>query len=166
MAFMSISLVHVSDIHFGSGESHGRINAATGLNTRFEDFVLALSKVVDFAIAKQSDVFLFSGDAYRNASPEPIYQKMFASQLKRLSDAQIKTILVVGNHDQILRSSQSHSMSVFQSLEVPGIITVDRPMSIKLDTKNGAPATSWPAAYNQAPTDDPGQIQRSFGCRN
>jgi exonuclease SbcD len=138
MANMSISLVHVSDIHFGSGESHGRINAATGLNVRFEDFVLALSKVVDFAIEKDCDIFLFSGDAYRNASPDPIYQKMFASQLKRLSSAGIKTILVVGNHDQLLRSSQSHAMSVFQSLEVPGVMTVDRPMSIKLDTKSGA----------------------------
>ena len=89
MPSMTISLVHVSDIHFGSGESHGRINPATGLNVRFEDFVLALSKVVDFAIQKDCDIFLFSGDAYRNASPDPIYQKMFATQLKRLSDAQI-----------------------------------------------------------------------------
>ncbi|MBS1989163.1 MAG: exonuclease SbcCD subunit D [Cyanobacteria bacterium SZAS LIN-2] len=135
---MAISLIHVSDIHFGSGESHGRINSATGLNVRFEDFVLALSKVVDFAISKSADIFLFSGDAYRNASPDPIYQKMFALQLKRLSDANIQTILVVGNHDQLLRSSQSHAMSVFQSLEVPGVMTIDRPMSIKLDTKNGA----------------------------
>jgi exonuclease SbcD len=138
MAPMTISLVHVSDIHFGSGESHGRINEATGLNVRFEDFVLALSKVVDFAIEKHCDVFLFSGDAYRNASPDPIYQKMFAGQLKRLSNAEIKTILVVGNHDQLLRSSQSHAMSVFQSLEVPGVMTVDRPMSITIDTKSGA----------------------------
>jgi exonuclease SbcD len=138
MAPMTISLVHVSDIHFGSGESHGRINEATGLNVRFEDFVLALSKVVVFAIEKHCDVFLFSGDAYRNASPDPIYQKMFAGQLKRLSNAEIKTILVVGNHDQLLRSSQSHAMSVFQSLEVPGVMTVDRPMSITIDTKSGA----------------------------
>lgn len=138
MTPMAISLIHVSDIHFGSGESHGRINPATGLNVRFEDFVLALSKVVDFAIEKNCDIFLFSGDAYRNASPDPIYQKMFARELKRLSDAAIKTILVVGNHDQLLRSSQSHAMSVFQSLEVPGVMTVDRPMSITLDTANGA----------------------------
>ncbi|HIA50892.1 MAG TPA: hypothetical protein EYN91_02220, partial [Candidatus Melainabacteria bacterium] len=78
---MAPSLVHVSDIHFGSGESHGRVNPVTGLNIRFEDFVEALSKVVDHAIEHKVDVFLFSGDAYRNASPEPVYQKMFARQL-------------------------------------------------------------------------------------
>lgn len=135
---MALHLIHVSDIHFGSGESHGRLNPETGQNVRFEDFVSALGKVVDYSIEKKVDVFLFSGDAYRNASPEPIYQKMFAEQLKRLSDAQISTILLVGNHDQILKATGSHSMSVFQSLEVPNLITIDRPCLKVIDTKNGA----------------------------
>jgi exonuclease SbcD len=135
---MPIQLVHVSDIHFGSGESHGRINPATGLNTRFEDFVASLTKVVDYSINNGVDVFLFSGDAYRNASPEPIYQKFFARELKRLSDAGIKTILVVGNHDQILRSTSSHAMSVFQSLAVPGLLTIDKPLFTTIATKSGA----------------------------
>lgn len=137
MTSMSINIIHVSDIHFGSGENHGRLNPLTGLNVRFEDFVAALTKVVDYSIEKSCDVFLFSGDAYRNASPEPIYQKMFAGQLKRLSDAGIKCILVVGNHDQVLRASQSHAMSVFQSLEVPGVIMVDKPVSTVIETRSG-----------------------------
>jgi len=135
---MPVQLVHVSDIHFGSGESHGRVNPATGLNVRFEDFVAALAKTVDYCIEKQIDVFLFSGDAYKNASPEPIYQKFFARELKRLSLAGIKTVLVVGNHDQILRSTSSHAMSVFQSLEVPGVTIVDKPLMETIDTKSGA----------------------------
>jgi exonuclease SbcD len=134
---MAINLIHVSDIHFGSGESHGRLNPATGLNIRFEDFVSALDKVVDYAIENKIDVFLFSGDAYKNATPEPIYQKMFAQALKKLSKAQIKTILVVGNHDQILRANQSHAMSVFQSLEVPGLIMIDKPTFTKIECANG-----------------------------
>lgn len=134
---MGIEIVHVSDIHFGSGESHGRINPLTGLNIRFEDFVAALSRTVDYCLSNNIDVFLFSGDAYRNASPEPIYQKMFASQLKRLSGAGIKCVLVVGNHDQILRSTSSHAMSVFQTLEVPGVVTIDKHTSTVIETSNG-----------------------------
>jgi len=135
---MAIQIIHASDIHFGSGEGHGRLNPDTGLNVRFEDFVAALAKVVDYALTNQIDVFLFSGDAYRNASPEPIYQKMFARELKRLSDAGIHTILLVGNHDQILRSTSSHSMSVFQSLAVPKVIVIDQPTSCRIDTAHGA----------------------------
>lgn len=132
-----IDLIHVSDIHFGSGEAHGRINPETGLNIRFEDFVKSLQRVVDYSIEVNADLFLFSGDAYRTASPEPIYQKMFARELRRLSKAGIKTVLVVGNHDQILRSTASHALSVFQSLEVPGLITIDQPVSTVLDTPKG-----------------------------
>lgn len=134
---MPIELIHVSDIHLGSGESHGRINPETGLNVRFEDFALALSRSVDYALQHQVDVYLFSGDAYKNASPEPVYQKAFAEQLKRLSDAGIQTILLVGNHDQVLRSSGSHSMSVFESLAIPNVITIDQPTLMKLSTRNG-----------------------------
>lgn len=133
---MSIKLIHVSDIHFGSGESHGRLNPATGLNIRFEDFASALKKVVDFTLSSKADVFLFSGDAYKTASPEPIYQKIFAQQLKRLSDASIPTLLLVGNHDQILRGSQSHSLSVFQSLAVPNVTILDRPQLLRLSIRN------------------------------
>jgi exonuclease SbcD len=134
---MPAQVIHVSDIHFGSGESHGYINPETGLNVRFEDFVEALRKVVDYAIDIEADLFLFSGDAYKTASPEPVYQKMFARELRRLSAAGVNTILVVGNHDQIMRGTGSHAMSVFQSLEVPGVITIDRPMSLRLSTKRG-----------------------------
>lgn len=132
-----LHIIHVSDIHFGSGEVHGSLNPETGLNIRFEDFVAALDRVVNYAIDIEADVFLFSGDAYKNATPEPIYQKMFASRLKRLSDSGIKTILLVGNHDQILRSTNSHAMSVFQSLSVPGVITVDKPICTLIETKRG-----------------------------
>ncbi|HEY9793315.1 MAG TPA: exonuclease SbcCD subunit D [Candidatus Obscuribacterales bacterium] len=133
-----ISLVHTSDIHLGSGESHGRINPKTGHNVRFEDFVSAFSRSVDFAIEQQAHIYLFSGDAYRNAAPEPMYQKAFADQLRRLSQAGVTTILLVGNHDQILKSSGSHSMSVFQSLAVPNVITIDQPKLLTIDTAHGA----------------------------
>lgn len=133
----SVKIVHVSDIHFGSGEGHGRINPKTGLNVRFEDFSRAFTKVVDFALDRAADLFLFSGDAYKNASPEPLYQKAFAEQLKRLSDAKIPTVLLVGNHDQILKASASHSMSVFQSLEVPGVTVIESPKLLTIETKNG-----------------------------
>jgi len=135
---MPIDIVHVSDIHFGSGEGHGRLNPSTGLNVRFEDFVRALSTVVDYCVERSVNIFLFSGDAYRNASPEPIYQMMFARELKRLLDAGVQCVLLVGNHDQILKSTSSHAMSVFQSLEVPHVKIIDRPVKLLLDTAGGA----------------------------
>lgn len=134
---MPIKLIHVSDIHFGSGEGHGKLNPKSGLNVRFEDFSTALARTVDYTLESNADIFLFSGDAYKNASPEPVYQQAFARQLKRLSLAKIPTILLVGNHDQILKGGASHSMSVFQSLEVPGVTVLETPQLLTLKTKHG-----------------------------
>jgi DNA repair exonuclease SbcCD nuclease subunit len=95
-----IKILHLSDIHMGSGFSHGRINAATGLNTRLEDFVNTLSICIDRAIADHVDLVIFGGDAFPDATPPPFVQEAFAGQFRRLVDGNIPTVLLVGNHDQ------------------------------------------------------------------
>ena len=54
-----IDLIHVSDIHFGSGESHGRINPETGMNIRFEDFVSSLAKTVDYTLENNTSGLIY-----------------------------------------------------------------------------------------------------------
>jgi exonuclease SbcD len=95
-----VSVLHLSDIHMGSGFSHGRLNPETGLNTRLEDFVHSLSLCIDWAIAEPADLVLFGGDAFPDATPPPLVQQAFAGQFRRLADAGIPTVLLVGNHDQ------------------------------------------------------------------
>ncbi|TAF50965.1 MAG: exonuclease sbcCD subunit D, partial [Oscillatoriales cyanobacterium] len=51
-----IKILHLSDIHMGSGFSHGRVNPETGLNTRLEDFAATLSKCMDRAISEPVDL--------------------------------------------------------------------------------------------------------------
>ncbi|WP_263975218.1 exonuclease subunit SbcD [Leptolyngbya sp. 7M] len=77
-----IKILHLSDIHLGSGFSHGRINPETGLNTRLEDFVATLGRCIDRAIAEPVDLVLFGGDAFPDATPLPIVQEAFAAQFR------------------------------------------------------------------------------------
>ena len=42
-----VKILHLSDIHLGSGFSHGKINPETGINTRLEDFVNSLKICID-----------------------------------------------------------------------------------------------------------------------
>ena len=56
-----VKILHLSDIHMGSGFSHGRINPETGLNTRLEDFVGTLSRGIDRALREPVDLVLFGG---------------------------------------------------------------------------------------------------------
>ncbi len=132
-----IKILHLSDIHLGSGFSHGRINPATGLNTRLEDFVNTLAKCIDRAIAEPVDLVLFGGDAFPDATPPPYVQEAFASQFRRLVDADIPTVLLVGNHDQHSQGQGGASLCIYRTLGVPGFMVGDAIKTHHIQTRNG-----------------------------
>ncbi len=132
-----IKVLHFSDIHLGSGFSHGKINPKTGLNTRLEDFINCLSLCIDRAINEPVDLVLFGGDAFPDATPPPYIQEAFAAQFRRLADANIPTILLVGNHDQHSQGNGGASLCIYRTLAVPGFMVGDNLITHKIATKNG-----------------------------
>lgn len=132
-----IKVLHLSDIHMGSGFAHGRINPETGLNTRLEDFVTTLRLCIDRAIEESVDLVLFGGDAFPDATPPPYVQEAFASQFRRLVDAQIPTVLLVGNHDQHSQGQGGASLCIYRTLGVPGFVVGDRLTTHRLETRQG-----------------------------
>ncbi len=136
-AKIMIKILHLSDIHMGSGFSHGRINPATGLNTRLEDFVNTLSICIDRALADTVDMVIFGGDAFPDATPPPYVQQAFASQFRRLMDANIPTVLLVGNHDQHSQGQGGASLNIYRTLGVPGFVVGDTLTTHCIETRNG-----------------------------
>ncbi|MEB3180776.1 MAG: exonuclease subunit SbcD [Nostocaceae cyanobacterium] len=132
-----IKILHLSDIHMGSGFSHGRINPQTGLNTRLEDFVNTLSRCIDRALEEPVDLVLFGGDAFPDATPAPFVQEAFASQFRRLVDADIPTVLLVGNHDQHSQGLGGASLCIYRTLGVPGFVVGDTLKTHHIQTRNG-----------------------------
>ena len=132
-----IKVLHLSDIHIGSGFSHGKINPVTGLNTRLEDFIKTLSLCIDRAINEPVDLVVFGGDAFPDATPPPYVQEAFAAQFRRLVDADIPTVLLVGNHDQHSQGQGGASLCIYRTLGVPGFIVGDRLQTHRIETKNG-----------------------------
>lgn len=132
-----IKVLHISDIHLGSGLVHGKINPETGLNTRLEDFIHSLQRAIDRAIADPVDLVLFAGDAFPDATPPPYVQEAFAREFRRLADAQIPTILLVGNHDQHAQGNGGASLSIYRTLAVPGFIVGDNLTTHTMATVHG-----------------------------
>ncbi|WP_016951540.1 exonuclease subunit SbcD [Anabaena sp. PCC 7108] len=132
-----IKILHLSDIHMGSGFSHGRINSATGLNTRLEDFVKTLSLCIDRALTESVDMVIFGGDAFPDATPAPYVQEAFASQFRRLVDADIPTVLLVGNHDQHSQGVGGASLNIYRTLGVRGFVVGDTLTTHSIQTRNG-----------------------------
>lgn len=132
-----VKILHLSDIHLGSGFAHGYINPTTGLNTRLEDFGESLRLSLDRAIAEPVDLVLFGGDAFPDATPPPYIQEIFAAQFRRLVDAQIPTVLLVGNHDQHTQGQGGASLCIYRTLGVPGFIVGDRLETHHITTRSG-----------------------------
>jgi exonuclease SbcD len=132
-----MKILHLSDIHIGSGFCHGRVNPLTGLNTRLEDFVKTLSLCIDRALNDHVDLVLFGGDAFPNATPAPYVQEAFAHQFRRLVDADIPTVLLVGNHDQHSQGLGGASLNIYRTLAVPGFVVGDTLTTHRISTCNG-----------------------------
>lgn len=132
-----MKILHLSDIHIGSGFSHGRINPITGLNTRLEDFVNTLSRCIDRALTETVDLVIFGGDAFPDATPPPFVQEAFASQFRRLVDAEIPTVLLVGNHDQHSQGQGGASLNIYRTLGVRGFVVGDTLTTHRIQTRNG-----------------------------
>jgi DNA repair protein SbcD/Mre11 len=132
-----IKILHLSDIHMGSGFSHGRMNPATGFNTRLEDFVKTLSRCIDRALEDTVDLVIFGGDAFPDATPAPYVQEAFASQFRRLVDADIPTVLLVGNHDQHSQGVGGASLNIYRTLGVRGFVVGDTLTTHNIETRNG-----------------------------
>ena len=130
-----MKLLHCADIHLGY-ETHGRLDPATGLNSRLLDFRRSFDVMVARALEEDIDAFVFAGDAYRTADPTPTQQKLFAEALRPIADAGIPILMVVGNHDHPVSFGKASSVDIFGVLG-DSVKVYRRPTAETVETKAG-----------------------------
>lgn len=130
-----MKILHAADIHIGYS-THGKDDPARGVNSRWLDFENCLKFMIDYAIEKSIDLFLFCGDAYYDHSPSPTEQSIFARQIRRLLDKEIPVVMLAGNHDVTGAFGKSSSISVFAELSSKTVV-FEKPGAIDLETKSG-----------------------------
>jgi exonuclease SbcD len=151
-----MKFIHTADIHFGM-ENYGRIDPSTGIHSRLLDFERALTFIVDTALEENIDFFLFSGDAYKTATPSPTQQKLLMNSLFRLYKAGIPVIIIVGNHDNPLSFGKATALDVFSTLPLDGFHVFSKPRPLRLETKSGPVqivGIPWPSRTNIALKDE------------
>lgn len=131
-----IRLLHFSDLHLGV-ENYGRLDPETGLSTRLMDFLRAFDYVVEYAIENDIDLVLFTGDAFKSRDPSPTHQREFARRIRRLSQAQVPTFLLVGNHDLPNALNRAHSIEIFDTLAIDYVTVAQKPDLKTVATRRG-----------------------------
>ena len=117
---MSVKILHFADAHIDS-YTGGRIDPKTGFPFHTGDFLKALDEIVETAINEQVQLVLFAGDAYRNATPVPTYQREWQRRLIRLSQAKITTLMIPGNHDISNAVNRASALQELDTLQVPWV---------------------------------------------
>jgi exonuclease SbcD len=121
-----MKLLHFSDAHIDMA-NYGRHDPQTGLPLRVLDFLKSLDAIVDTAISEKADLVIFSGDAYKDRSPAPTFQREWGRRIMRLSQAKIPTLLLIGNHDVSPSIGRAHALQEFKTLQVPFVKVLDQP---------------------------------------
>ncbi len=125
-----MKLLHFADAHIDMA-NYGRHDPETGLPFRVLDFLKSLDTIVDAAISEKVDMVIFAGDAYKDRSPAPTFQREWGKRIMRLSQAKIPTLLLVGNHDISPAARRAHAIQEFKTLQVPFVLVLDEPCFLK-----------------------------------
>ena len=133
-----MKILHFADAHIDMA-NYGRHDPKTGLPLRVLDFIKSLDTIVDTAIAEKVDLVIFAGDTYKDRSPAPTYQREWERRILRLSQAEIPTLLLVGNHDLSPSLGRAHALDPFHTLEVPFIHVISKPTFLTPQEINNVP---------------------------
>jgi exonuclease SbcD len=131
-----MKIIHFADLHLGV-ENYGRIDPATGLSSRLNDFLSAFDQLVDFSLENRVDLVLFCGDAYKTREPTQTQQREFARRVNRLATAGIPVFLLIGNHDLPNAVGRATATEIFDTLAVKNVYVAGKPGVFQIHTPSG-----------------------------
>jgi len=167
------TILHFADAHIDMA-NYGRHDPETGLPMRVMDFLHSLDEIVQTAIDQNVDLVIFAGDAYKDRSPAPTYQREWGKRIMQLSRAGIMTLLLTGNHDISPATGRAHAIQEFETLEVPHVRVLNKPQFLKPEDLEGLPlqvlALPWVSrsglmAHLQLGGAEPEKIYNELGAR-
>jgi hypothetical protein len=124
-----LRLLHTADVHLGSRHAEMGSQAAAQRERQFAAF----RATVDLALAEHVDGLLIAGDLFdSNLQPRRSVERT-AAELKRLTDAAIRVVIIPGTHDVYDRASVYRAYDLAAMAGLPpdsdrlAVLTPDRP---------------------------------------
>jgi len=148
-------ILHISDIHigvenYGHPASDAEVQALpayfapgvdrrqfVGVSTRLLDFLTTFDWAIQYGIDHNVDLFLFSGDAYKNRDPSQTQQREFARRIARLAETRIPVFMTVGNHDLPHVSNRATALEIFPTLAVENVTVGSTLATCVAETRQG-----------------------------
>jgi len=117
-----LRVLHTADVHLGARHADLGDQAAAQRERQYAAFVAT----ADLALAERVDLVLIAGDLFdSNVQPRRSVERA-ASQLRRLVEARIRTVLIPGTHDVYDRASiyRTYDLSAMAGAVGSDLVTV------------------------------------------
>lgn len=126
-------IVVCADVHEGINFGMN-IDIETGISARALDIHENLKRIVDFAIQKESKLFVILGDLLDRTNVAPIYREMIRKDIiEPLRARKIKVWIIAGNHDQPHIFKRGTSISDFEDYDKEYVTVYRAPAVEKID---------------------------------
>jgi exonuclease SbcD len=123
------------DTHVGAVFGLGRATGSGG-NTRVDDYERSLNFIIDYAINNEVEVFIQTGDLFEVRNPTTEHIQIADRAIKRLSDANIFTVIIMGNHDyRKTGDTYTSALATMQANSYKNVRILLRPESIIYSNK-------------------------------
>jgi exonuclease SbcD len=120
------------DTHIGAVFGLGRPNGLGG-NTRVDDYEATLNSIIDYTISSKADIFIQTGDLFEHRDPSPQHMKIVDKAFRRLSNANIATFVIMGNHDYKKSGTEyTSSISSLAASEYPNVRMLLKPEIVEV----------------------------------
>lgn len=131
-----LRVLHLADLHIGV-ENYGHFDGPSGMHTRLADFLARFDEAIAVGIAAEVDLVLIAGDMFKNRDPQPRHQREFAVRIKRIVDAGIPILMLIGNHDVAPGRDTANSVAVYEGLDYPGVRVARKAEIFRYTTPHG-----------------------------
>lgn len=136
---LAFSFIHISDIHLGRAFSDLSEFALDSNTIAIIDNAVenAFNNFVNFAIQKDVDFVLISGDTFDGMEQDFNSKLILKEALKKLDNSDIKVFIVCGNHDPIdTFNKNTFNFSENSNIKIIGVNTKQYEDLIVTDKKN------------------------------
>lgn len=111
-----MQLVVCTDQHYG---------LQTELMDMTKDINRIVQEIIDYTLKLDNPIFISCGDWYHNNKPSTYLEKLTIKALNRLEEAEIPTIIIIGNHETIAEPGRKHALEPLQEINYRNIRIID-----------------------------------------
>jgi len=125
-----MKILHTADAHIGE-TAYSRIDNETGLNARGLDFLNSFKHVADAAVENKVDILLVVGDFFTRVNPHPRHLYEVMKTLRRLSNQNITSIFVSGNHETPRMATTLNPLLFLEQIEKVHVVLEPETISVE-----------------------------------